>query len=85
MATVRDMQVIVGHQPGFAAACRRAMLFSLEHAGTDALDGFPTFATDFQPTVIFNVLLHVALRPQIDQLLPDATFDVQFIKPSALG
>ncbi|MNQ85685.1 hypothetical protein D3C85_1008570 [compost metagenome] len=73
------VQVVVGAHPDLAIAGDGAMFFRLQHRNAVALDGFPAVVTHFQSAVVADLLFHIPLGAQVDQLLPGAVFDRQFV------
>jgi hypothetical protein len=40
------------------------------HGGAVAVDGFQTFVADFDPAVVLDQLLHIALGAEVDPFRP---------------
>ena len=75
------MQVIISPKPNLAVAGDAAVVLVSQGGRTQALDGFPTFAHDFQPTVVAYLLFQVALGAQVDEFLAATVLEVQFVGP----
>ncbi|MNZ70759.1 hypothetical protein D3C78_891070 [compost metagenome] len=84
MAAAGNLQVVIGLEFDLSVRGDSALVFSLQHRDAVALDGFSTFVTDFQATVVFDLVLQVTLSPQVDQLLAFAVFNRQFVVATAV-
>ena len=85
MALASDMQVVVAAYLDFSIRRDSEVLFRSQHRNTIALDGDSTLITHFQSAVISNLLLHIPLSTQVDQLIASAIVHRQFVVATRSG
>ncbi|MNF93307.1 hypothetical protein D3C84_759790 [compost metagenome] len=77
---VGDAQVVIAFDLDRTVGGGGPMFLGVQDGDAVAPDGLPSLVANLKSAVVFDLLFHVTLGPQIDQLLTGAVFQVQLVE-----